>query len=202
MGVSRLLIPTVLVAGLVLPQVAEAAGTHFVLELTTGLGESAYRDESPGLTAGVAFGTSFKLTFLPVRWYILANVAGRNAYTDGSLGGVDYNLDRRELDLYLSQRLVLPIYGSIRAYGEVGLGQRFTTQTLSRPALGSLSETNNTLLLVGALGLQARLHENFSVGLRAEVAPLSGPADLAAIAADVYPTPNRVALLAQLGFHF
>lgn len=202
MGVLRWLLPSVLATAL-WSTPAEAAGTHFVLELTTGLGESAYLHESPGLTAGVSFGTSFKLSFLPVRWYVLANLAGRNAYTRGDLAGIDYNLDRRELDVYLSQRLVVPIYGYLRAYGEVGLGQRFTTQTLSRgQALGSLSETQNSLLLVAALGVQARFHENFSIGLRGEVAPLAGPADLAAVAAEVYPTPNRIALLAQLGFHF
>ncbi len=181
---------------------AHAEGTYFLVELNTGVGESAYSTGSVGLNYGLSLGTSFKLKALPLRWYVLASLVGRNASTSGTHGGVPYVAERVDLDLYGALRTVLPIWRMLRIYAEVGAGNRFLFNTIRRgDDLGTIDGRDHALLFVLALGLQARLTETFSVGLRGEMTPI-GRADLASHVADVTPTENRLSAFAQLGIHF
>lgn len=182
---------------------AEAAGTHFLVELNTGLGQSAYESGSPGLAYGASFGIALKLKAFPVRWYLLGAVAGRNGTIALNRLGIPYDAERRDLDLYAALRTVIPVWSVVRVYFEPGIGQRFATQTIHRGAdLGSLSASSRQLLLVLALGVEARLNETFSIGLRGEYEPLDPTPDLAETAADIAPTRHRTALMAQVGIHF
>jgi hypothetical protein len=184
------------------PGSAEAKGTHFVLELNTGLGESAYERGDLGLAYGASFGFTWKFSGAPIRFALLATVAGRNATIDGSYQGIEYASDRRDLDMYLAQRLAIPIVGMLRFYGEAGVGQRIRTETLRLSAdLGTLNSASNELLVVFAAGLQARLSEHFSLGLRGELMPLTSDPSLSSVA-HLTPTTARTALMAQIGVHF
>jgi hypothetical protein len=191
-----------LLGALAAPAVARAEGTHFLVELDTGIGESAYTTGSVGLNYGLSLGTSFKFKALPSRWYVLASLIGRNANTSGTHQGVPYVAERIDLDLYGAVRSVLPIWRMLRVYAEFGAGNRFRFTEVRRGAeLGSIDGKDNALLFVIALGVQARLTETFSVGLRGEMTPI-GKADLAAYVAGVPPTENRLSAFAQLGIHF
>jgi hypothetical protein len=185
------------------PDRAEAKGTHFLLELNTGLGESAYEQGAVGLAYGASFGFTWKITGVPLRFALLGTIASRNAEVSGSYSGIEYASDRRDLDVYVAQRIGIPIVGMLRFYGEAGLGNRIRTQTLRRGGdLPSLNAASNELLVVLAAGLQARLTENFSIGLRGELTPRTSDPDLAVVAAHRTPTSSRTAVLAQLGVHF
>lgn len=182
---------------------AEAKGTYFLIELGSGLSESAYSAGAAGLTYGLSAGTTFKPKALPIRFALLANVAGRNASAGGFHEGVPFSAARTDLDLYVSERTIIPVWRFVRFYVEAGLGQRWQSQTIDRGGdLGRLSSRSSDLLLVLAAGLEARLNSLFSVGLRGELNPLSPDPDLATLAADLAPTSNRSALTLQLGLHF
>jgi hypothetical protein len=198
----RLALLTAAAGSVLAPSVARAAGTYFLVELNTGVGESAYTTGNVGLNYGLSVGTSFKLKALPLRWYVLASLIGRNASTSGTHRGVPYVAERIDLDLYGAIRTVLPVWNVLRVYGEFGAGNRFLFNTIRRgDDLGTVDGRDNALLFVIALGLQARLTETFSVGLRGELTPI-GKADLASYVADVPPTENRLSAFAQLGIHF
>ena len=174
-----------------------------MVEVQGGLGEAAYSGASPGLAYGLSAGTTVKFKSFPVRWYLLGTVMARNTAVDGRHLGVEFAADRRELDLFVAQRTVIPIWRYVRLYAETGIGQRIVSQTIRRGQnQGELTASSNGLLLVLGLGLQARLTELFSVGLRGEIMPLDVEADLASFAADLQPESNRLALFAQVGIHF
>lgn len=200
----RLLLPSfVLLAALTAPKAARADGTYFVVELNSGVGESAYTTSSIGFNYGVSLGTTFKLRALPIRWYVLASLIGRNASTSGTHHGVPFVADRVDLDVFGAVRSVLPVWRMLRIYAEVGVGQRHLFQTIRRGGeLGTIDGRETKLLLVVGLGLQARLTKTFSVGLRGEMTPIGAEADLATYVADVVPTKNRLAGFATLGVHF
>src|SRR5262245_50973105 len=76
------------------PGRAHAEGTHFVLELNTGFGESAYESGDLGLAYGAAFGFTWKLRALPLRFALLGGIAGRNTQVSGAFDGIDYSTSR------------------------------------------------------------------------------------------------------------
>jgi hypothetical protein len=198
----RLVLPALFLLSLGASSTARAEGTYFLVELNTGVGESAYTTGNVGLNYGLSVGTSFKFKVLPLRFYVLASLIGRNASTSGTHEGVPYVAERIDLDLYGAVRTVLPIWNVLRIYAEFGAGNRFIFNTIRRGAeLGTIDGRDNALLFVIALGLQARLSDHFSVGLRGELTPI-GKADLASHIADVAPTENRLSAFAQLGIHF
>ena len=200
---QRILTGIVVAAGLLVPSLGHAAGTLFMLEVQGGLHESAFSGASPGLAYGVSAGPTLKLKGFPVRWYLLGTVIGRNSSVEGRHLGINFEADRQELDLFFSQRTVVPVWQHVRVYFETGLGHRQVSQRVRRgEQLGSLSESSGQLLVVLALGLQARLSESFSIGVRGEMTPLDNEADLTSFAADLQPEPNRLSLFAQVGVHF
>ena len=198
----RLAVSAILLGAVLTPAQARAEGTYFLVELNTGVGESAYTTGNVGLNYGLSLGTSFKFKVLPLRFYLLASLIGRNASTSGTNDGVTFVAERIDLDLYGAVRTVLPIWEMIRIYAEFGAGNRFLFNKIRRGAeLGTIDGRDNALLFVIALGVQARLTETFSVGLRGEMTPI-GKADLASYVANVPPETNRLSAFAQLGIHF
>ena len=180
---------------------ARPSGTFFLVEVSTGITESAYAG-GPGMSYGVTAGVTLKHRRYPFRFHFLSTLVGRNAVGRGEHRGFAYAADRRDVDLYASHRLVVPIGWRLRLYGEAGVGQRWIDASLRRASLGTLSVRDSELLVVLAGGLQARLSERFSIGLRGEVTPLDPAADLIAAATGGVSTQNRVSLSAHLGIHF
>lgn len=185
-----------------LPTTAHAAGPYFLLELDTGLAESAYTTGDAGVAYGASLGTTFKLRAFPVRWAVLGTVASRSGSVAGLREGFSYFAERDDLDLYGAVRMIIPVWRALRVYGELGYGRRFQSQVLERSALGRLTAESSEPLVVVALGAQYRLSRTFSVGLRAQLDPLDAEPDLATLAAGLAPTDNRASMMAQLGIHF
>ena len=193
----------VVAVGLLHPTTARAGGPFFIVEVQGGFGEAAYAGAAPGLAYGVSAGATLKTAALPLRWYLLGTVIGRNSVVEGQHQGIGFEADRQEVDLFVSQRTVIPVWRYLRLFVETGIGQRRFSQTLRRSdQLGDLSESAQQLLLVLAFGAQARLTEALSVGLRGEMTPLSPDPDLTGLAAGLQPEPNRLSLFAQVAVHF
>ena len=74
------------------------------------------------------------------------------------MDGAAFATDRRDVDLYLANRIVLPIVDPIRIYGELDLGHRWMSSTVHRGhELGSLSGVEDRFLVLVAVCLTARL---------------------------------------------
>lgn len=191
-----------LVAGLSRP--AHARGTYFLVEAHGGLAEPAYDAGDFGLAYGLTAGTTWKLKKYPFRFHLLAGLSARSASSSGTTAyGARFDAARRDVDLYIAKRLGVPIWGPLRIYGEFGIGNRWTSESVRRNAdFGSVSSFENELLVIIAGGLQARLTPRFSVGARAEFTPVSSDADLIQSAAHIPLTPNRVSFLGHVGVHF
>jgi hypothetical protein len=191
-------------ASLVVPALAgEARASYLLVELDTGFGTSAYEPGPIGLAYGASAGTTLKLSFLPLRFYFLGTIVARNATAEGIHQGLLTTAERRDLDLYLSERTVLPVWGPLRLYAELGVGERWTREELHRGSgLGPLSASGSEMIVVVAAGVEARLSEMFSIGVRGELLPLTSDLDLAHYAADFAPRSARTALMGQIGVHF
>ena len=200
---SALFVTAVMTSVLAYATPAEAKGTFFLLELNSGLSESAYVQGGAGLNYGASAGVTLRIPSTPLRWHLLGSATIRNARVTGSREGFSFQASRTDLDLFTANRVVWPVWRMVRVYGELGLGTRISSAVLERSqGLGSLTETQRRFLLVTALGVQARLTRHFSLGLRGEMTPVGGSADLAGLAAKLQPTTNRMSLQAQVGVHF
>lgn len=184
------------------PTRAEAQGTFYVVELQTGMSEAAFDRGDLGLSFGVTAGVTFKMKRLPVRWYLLGNVTSRNSVVDGNVGPAGFTAERRDLDVYAAQRFVVPVYRQLRLFAEGGLGQRYVQELVTRSDLGAQRSGQHQLLVVVAGGVQARINETFSLGLRGEWMPLSSDSVLAEALTGLRPTANRMSVMGQLGVHF
>lgn len=202
----RIIVVALVVAAATLrpsPAWAKNKGTWFIVEVQGGVAESAYSGGGLGVAYGLSAGATVKFKSFPVRWYLLASVLGRNTWVQGRHQGIGFDAERRELDLFFALRTVVPVWRLLRVYVELGLGQRLLSQTIQRgEQLGSLNQSADHLLLVLGVGLQARLTNQFSVGLRGEITPLDAGPDLTTFAADLEPEPNRLSLFAQIALHF
>jgi hypothetical protein len=185
------------------PSKAAQRGSFFLLELSTGLSEPAYDSGSPAIAYSLTGGVTFKLKALPLRFHFLGTIAGRNAEAGGERAGLAFSSSRFDFDLYGAHRIAVPVFGSLRLYGELGLGHRWTSADLRRGGeLEDLRERRGGLLVVIAAGAQLRLTQNLSAGIRGELTPTAGDYDVVAAASGLAPTTNRAALMLQLGLHF
>jgi hypothetical protein len=181
----------------------EVAPTFFVVELRSGVAQSAYDGGDPGLTYGFATGLTVRAGSSPLRFYLLGNLSARQGSFGGSLGGKPFDASRQDVDAFGSVRLVLPLVDRLRGYAEGGLGWRWSRASLARDGAPGLFDTTSAEpVAVVALGLQYRLTSSLSLGLRGEVAPTLGGRDVLADLTRVDFDLARVSATATLGFHF
>lgn len=189
-----------LLIGLCFAPLPAAAAPFLVAELHTGLAESTVAQGDPMLAYGATVGATFKVPGSPLRFYLLGNVTQRSArFTNRSTFGL-VALDRQELDLVLSARLILPIWGPVRVFGEFGVGRRGWGQSLALDG-ATFSEDNQGLIWTAALGVQTRLSERFSVGgkLAFDRATQNEPL-LESVGLTL--TGTRMAFMGHVGVHF
>lgn len=178
-------------------------GTFFLLELSTGLSESAYLQGDPALAYGLTGGLTFKLKKFPVRFHVLTTFLTRASNASGAFEGVPYSTSRRDLDLYLAARMAMPLFAGLRLYTEVGAGHRWASADLHRGAgLGDLAVDSSRTLVVLAAGFQYRLTDNVSLGVRGELTPGGTKSDIISEATGADLSTDRASFMAQLGFHF
>ena len=181
---------------------AHAEGSYFLLETETGISESAYEGGDPGIYYGFRSGLTWKPKAAAVRFHLLVGAGLRNSQVLGAQSGRIYAAEQYDLDLYVSTRVVVPVFG-MRLYAEAGVGDRLSFQSLLRdPALGSLSVSSDQLLLLTAIGAQLRLTKNISAGLRLEMNPLAADPTLISHVTGRAPTALRMSGMIHLGLHF
>ncbi len=173
-----------------------AAGTYFVAEGRGGAVTDTGGSD-PSLAWGASIGPTLRLGSSPLRVYFLANVEGRRF--DRSLDTVGGQADTRQLDLGGSLRLVLPLAGPVRIFGELGAGARRQRQTLVHRSVDLAQEDWTPAGLVG-VGLQVRPWRAVSLMTRLGYTWHGGADDLAhrLMAA---PT-DAITWSVGLGFHF
>ncbi len=181
---------------------AEAKGTFFLLELNTGLAESAYSGGSARLGYGASGGITLRIPATPLRYHLLGSVMHRASSRTGNHQGAQFVAERGDLDLFSAHRIVLPVWRMIRIYGELGLGIRLSSTELQRSdGFGSLRQYGQRFLVLGAVGVQARVSKHLSLGIRGELTPMGSGPDLSTYAADLSATRNRVAAFVQIAVH-
>jgi hypothetical protein len=181
---------------------ADETPTYFVVELNSGIAPPAYQPGTVGFTGGLTTGATFHLAPSPLRLALLASFAGRYARASSSVDGLSFDASRRDLDLYAAARLGVPIFSRLRAFGEIGYGWRFVDETIHRSAIGDVPSSWTEPLLVLAFGLELRLSQVFSCGLRVEMTPLSPNADAIPVVAHATPETPRSSFAGFVGFHF
>jgi hypothetical protein len=137
-------------------------GTHFLIQATTGFS----CDESMGLGYGVLLGAGGKLRGFPPRFYLLfeAARASHDRESVGSTGTLSSSFTGT--DVAGGLRVLMPIAGPLRLYGDVLVGGTYGEFGLAR-ADGTPRESQRWSPLVDlAAGMDFRFHRNFSAGLR------------------------------------
>ena len=151
-------------------------GTFFLAEagLGYGLGE-AFAEAPDGIGVAVVLGAGGKPKGWPLRFYGIA----RLAFADLS-ARIDDGLERSEVsravfDWSFGLRIIAPISGRLRFLVDTTFGG---TQVESEATLGGgaerIASDDGSFLIAFGLGLQYRLHYNFSIGARMDIAIPTG----------------------------
>jgi hypothetical protein len=196
----RCTVRTVL-ALLLLPGLAAAEGrpgTHFLLEANGGEALAGGR----GPYALGLFGWGGRPGGLPLRLYLVAEVAFSASSADGVTAlGVPFTDDRQRGDLEVGLRAYLPIWGPVRVFGDLLVGERHLSATLDRRGWPRLSEDHWGGTAAAAAGVQVRVLHDLSVGARAHFAlDDEDPDDLRSILGS--PAERPVYLTAGMTWHF
>jgi hypothetical protein len=144
------------------PDATARRGTHFLVQATAGFS----CDESMGLGYGLLLGAGGKLRGFPPRFYLLFEAARGTHDREG--GGTTGTLTSTftGTDVAGGLRILMPIAGPLRLYGDVLVGGTYGEFGLER-ADGTLRESQRWSPLVDlAAGVDFRFHRNLSAGLR------------------------------------
>lgn len=177
----------------------EEPGTHYLIELAGG--STTYGGGGPVFYG--LFGGGGKPSFLPLRVYLIAEMAYAQAGTSGetALLRLPYQDDRRYGDLAVGLRLFLPIYGGLRFFVDGLLGGSHVSAQLERQELGTLQASGWAPLGELALGFQYRLTRQLSIGLRGRLQLTDDDvAGLRAMVGDG--SPLRSAVTVSTTWHF
>jgi hypothetical protein len=153
----------------------------FLLEASLGL-SLADRGDALGFDAGLTVGVGGKLRHFPPRFFLLGSFGGGVARTRGDHNSTPFALATNHLDLLGGLRILIPIFGPVRIYGDVLGGMTRVGGTLDRYGAMSLAAESFEPMLTLAAGLSLRVHTNLSLGLRARFDLVRGEDPLAAAA--------------------
>jgi len=144
------------------PDATAHRGTHFLLQATAGFS----CDESMGLGYGLLLGAGGKLRGFPPRFYLLFEGA-RQTHDQGGVGTTGtLTSNFTGTDVAGGLRILMPIAGPLRIYGDVLVGGTYGEFGLQRGD-GTLRESQRWSPLVDlAAGIDFRFHRNLSAGLR------------------------------------
>ncbi len=145
------------------PDVAAARrGTHFLVQATTGFS----CDSSMDLGYSLLLGAGGKLRGFPPRFYLLfeASRATHDREIQSNAGTLSSSFTGT--DVAGGLRILMPVAGPLRLYGDVLVGGTYGEFGLARGD-GTPRESQRWSPLVDlAAGMDFRIHRNFSAGLR------------------------------------
>ena len=175
----------------VVPRTASAASGrhlgHLLAEVGTGLTLGAGEGGTPtaGATGSVTLGVGGKLAGAPPRLFLVAGL-DRSTWGATSVDRFGAASVRRAAGTWtVGGRAVFPLWSRRwRAVAQLGLGASSVEARGRREGLPPVHTKESHGTMLGALGLQWRLHPHLSLGLRADRSwSLDDGADLAAAAA-------------------
>ena len=186
-----------LLAGALLPDRAQARGSHFLLEV--GAGATLSGDGGVAVSADLGAGGKFRA--FPPRFYWIAHF-GLSHYEEERLSALPPQHEEGSFyDLATGPRVYVPLSGELRWLGEALLGASRVEGRYSQPDLGPLSAERWLLLGLLSTGLQLRVLQQLSVGVRITLAldqgTLPGVHRLAGAS-----SPARTSLTTGLTWHF
>ena len=174
-------------------------GTHFIAEINGG--GTLQRDG--GFAVEGLFGAGGKVPLLPLRAYVIGELAYSTSYGSGMQmhAPLGYTDTRHYRDVSVGLRLYLPLWAGLRLLADVQGGGSHQSVALERADFPVRAVSGWSPHFQVAAGLQYRLLHHLSVGVRARVAFTD--TDLAGLYAAVgEKVPLRTSLTAGITWHF
>ncbi len=155
---------------------APKPGTFMMFEADFGYGVGAAFAENPGgLATGLTFGVGGKPKGWPLRFFGIARVGW--GFLEGTVdAGVEHAvLERSVFNWGFGLRVIAPIANRFRLWVDTTLGglQGESTATLAGGA-ERIASNDGSFLVEFGVGLQYRIHLNFSIGVRMDIAIPTG----------------------------
>jgi hypothetical protein len=145
------------------PDVAAArSGTHFLVQATTGFS----CDSSMDLGYSLLLGAGGKLPGLPPRFYLLFEASRATHDRDSSRNAGTLTSSFTGTDVAGGLRILMPVAGPLRLYGDVLVGATHGEFGLARGDETPRESQRWSPLVDLAAGLDFQIHRNFSAGLR------------------------------------
>lgn len=140
-------------------------GTHFLAELNVG------GDLSGDLSAGGVIGIGGKMRNFPPRFYLVGEFTYSTSTLEGTLPDLPlrFSEEMSYRDLAFGLRVYLPVARRLRLFLDIMGGGTNIVGMFRRDDLSPLAVDTWSPLALGAVGLQARLLYNISVGVRARI---------------------------------
>ncbi len=164
-----------------LPGLAQAQGSHFLIEPQTAVvwSEGSGGGTVWGVDAGALLAVGGKFRGFPPRFY--AFIKGTQTLSSleerdrsASLGDVGFS--HRYSKAIGGGRVVIPLFSCLRLNLEMGFGELFSVATYRETGLRPRSVSSEREVMDLGLGLNWRLHPLWSVGVQAEhLMSLDGP---------------------------
>lgn len=158
------------------PERALQPGTFLMAELHFGYGlGGAFAESSGGLASGITLGAGGKPRGWPLRFFGIARLGWTSLEGDVDNGLERSVIERDVFDWSFGLRVIAPITNRFRFLADTTIGgtQVESTATLGGGAERIASNDGSFLFAIG-LGLQYRLHYNFSIGARMDIAIPTG----------------------------
>lgn len=147
-------------------------GTFLLAEVGAGYGlGEAFAEGPSGLATGVTVGAGGKPKGWPLRFFGIMRLGWASLDADVSTALERSSISRDVFEYAFGLRIIAPIEGRLRLVSDVTIGGAEVT---SEATIGQGAEriaSDDASFVVGfALGLQYRLHYNFSLGARMDLA--------------------------------
>ncbi len=163
-------------ASAVEPRQEQRPGTFLMAEVHLGYGLGGAFAESPdGIASGITFGAGGKPRGWPLRFFGIARFGWASLEGEVDSGLERSVIERDIFDWSFGLRVIAPITNRFRFLADTTIGG---TRVDSSAVLGGGAEridsSDGSFLVEIGLGLQYRLHYNFSIGARMDIAIPTG----------------------------
>ena len=151
-------------------------GTFLLAEVDAGFGlGDAFAEGPTGLATGLTFGAGGKPKGWPLRFFGIMRLSWASLDAEVETRLERSTIEREVFGYCFGLRIIAPIEDRLRFLSDVMVGG---TQITSQATLGDgaerIASDDGSFMIELAFGLQYRLHYNFSIGARMDVAIPTG----------------------------